>query len=387
MVGPATTLRQEVQKRMSNQPIGLGDLQEAARHRLGSRSTRAENDRALPQRQDLWGLGGIIGQSMPAQALLEAVQRFGAFDIDVLVTGETGTGKELVARHLHEQSVRRNRPFVPVDAGAIPSELVEREFFGHEIGAFTGAQSRGIGLFESASGGTLFLDEIGNLPVSLQVKLLRVLQERCIRRLGGVTNTSIDVRVIAATSVDLEQAIEEGCFRRDLYYRINVARIHLPPLRERRGDVALLARYFQTLHGPRFGHQAIQLARETVEALEAYAWPGNVRELENVMLRALATCRGDIVYPEHLPPEIWATGGDGGEKDSFRPGSEGANGACAGGTSGLAPLKDVVRDYVLSVLKNVDGNRTRAAEILGVDPKTLRRKLHAYRSRGSRCPE
>jgi DNA-binding NtrC family response regulator len=270
-----------------------------------------------------------------------------------------------------------------VDSGAIPSELVEREFFGHEMGAFTGAQSREMGLFESASGGTLFLDEIGNLPVSLQVKLLRVLQERCIRRLGGVKNTTIDVRVIAATSVDLDQAIEEGCFRRDLYYRINVARIHLPPLRERRGDVALLARYFQTRDAPRFGHQAIQLARETVEALEAYAWPGNVRELENVMQRALATCRGDIVHPEDLPPEIRAAGG---EKHSLRSGSQGGNGACPGRTTELALLEDVVRDHVLTVLKRVGGNRTRAAEILGVDPKTLRRKLHAYGSRGRRCP-
>jgi DNA-binding NtrC family response regulator len=318
---------------------------------------------------------------MRTRALLEDVQRYAAFDIDVLVTGETGTGKELVARQLHEQSLRRNGPFVPVDSGAIPNELVEREFFGHEMGAFTGAQSREMGLFESASGGTLFLDEIGNLPVSVQVKLLRVLQERRIRRLGGIKDTTIDVRVIAATSVDLDRAIEEGCFRRDLYYRINVARIHLAPLRERTEDIALLARHFQTRDATRFGHQAIQLAPETVEVLEAYAWPGNVRELENVMQRALATCRGDTVHPEHLPPEVRATAG---EKQPLRAGSRGGNGAHPCGTAELAPLEDIVRHHVLTVLKHVGGNRTRAAEILGVDPKTLRRKLQTYGSRGSR---
>lgn len=317
---------------------------------------------------DAEGLGSLVGRSAAMRAIYGVIQRVAAFHVDVLITGETGTGKELVARCLHEYSARSEGPFTPVDAGAIPNELIERELFGHEAGAFTGARTRGIGMFETASGGTLFLDEIGNLPITLQVKLLRVLQERIVRRLGAVKGVAVDVRIVAATSMDLMRAMEEGRFRSDLYHRINVVRIDLPPLRSRTGDVTLLADHFLARDCARFGRETVRLTEEAIEALETYKWPGNVRELENVIQRTMAMSQGDVVGLEHLPPEV----------RTARKGERRWSSSDPRTWRGPAPLDDVVRDHILAVLEHVDDNRSRAAKILGIDPKTLRRKLRAY---------
>jgi transcriptional regulator with GAF, ATPase, and Fis domain len=232
-------------------------------------------------------------------ALLHHIELIGSSDVSVLIQGETGTGKELVARHVHEHSGRKG-PFVAVNCGAFSENLIEAELFGHEAGAFTGAQGARPGWFEAANGGTLFLDEIGDLPLAMQVKLLRVLQEREVVRLGSRKPVELDVRLVTATNVDLARAVGSGHFRVDLYYRINIATLVLPPLRERQGDIEPLARYFAALYAQRMGVSEPELPPATLDALRHYTWPGNIRELENVIHFALLVSRGNVVRPEDL---------------------------------------------------------------------------------------
>jgi len=246
-------------------------------------------------------------------AVFEAIERMAVSDIDVLVMGETGTGKELAARCVHLNGPRRNGRFVPVDCGAIPEDLLESEFFGHERGAFTGAQSRSLGLVEFAARGTLFLDEVGNLPARLQGKLLRALQERRIRRVGGTEEFDVDVRVIAASALDLEEEVRQQRFRQDLFYRINVGRVQLPPLRERTEDIPLLAAHFTERYARELGHGPAELAPETIEVFCIYGWPGNVRELQNVIKRVLAMCPREIIGADDLPPQILSAVADSSE--------------------------------------------------------------------------
>lgn len=255
--------------------------------------------RTLPTRAT-----ALVFEDAKSKVLLQYLQRVAPSDASILITGETGTGKELVARRVHELSVRRTGPFVAVNCGAFSESLVESELFGHERGAFTGAVSAKAGWFETANGGTLLLDEIGDLPLSMQVKLLRVLQEREVVRLGSRQPVPIDVRLIVATNVDLEEAVGAGHFRADLYYRINVAALRLPPLRERPGDILPLARYFLSMYGGRLGCATASFAPETLRQLEDYPWPGNIRELENVIHHALLVCHDNLVRPAdlHLAP-------------------------------------------------------------------------------------
>ena len=252
---------------------------------------------------------GFLGESPAMAAVYSIIERVATSAVDVLVTGETGTGKELVARALHRRSRRAAAPFVPVDCGAIPDALMESELFGHERGAFTGADQRRMGLIEFADGGTLFLDEVGELPLALQAKLLRVLQERRVRRVGARQETAVEVRVIAATSRNLDAMVESGEFRRDLFYRINVVRIDLPPLRARGDDVGLLAEFFvnkaaQEMHKPISG-----LSIDAYQVLKSYHWPGNVRELQNAVRRAVAMTRSATADVEDLPDDIVAAAG------------------------------------------------------------------------------
>jgi DNA-binding NtrC family response regulator len=237
------------------------------------------------------------------------IERVAGSSVDVLVTGETGTGKELVARALHQRSRRAAAPFVPVDCGAIPDALMEAELFGHERGAFTGADARRMGLIEFADGGTLFLDEIGELPPALQAKLLRVLQERRVRRVGARQETAVDVRVIAATSRHLDEMVERGEFRRDLFYRVNVVRIDLPPLRARGDDVGLLAEFFANRAAQEMGKPVSGLSMDAYQVLRGYHWPGNVRELQNAVRRAVAMTRSATAGVEDLPDDIVAAAG------------------------------------------------------------------------------
>ncbi len=237
------------------------------------------------------------------------IEQVAASNVDVLVIGDTGTGKELVARAIHRRSPRASAPFVPVDCGAIPENLLESELFGHERGAFTGADNRRIGLLEFADGGTFFLDELGELPAVLQAKLLRTLQERKVRRVGGHAEVAVDVRVVAATARDLDAMIRQGTFRQDLFYRINVVRVELPPLRQRGDDIGLLAEYFAHRHSREMGKNVVGMTAEAYQVLAQYSWPGNVRELQNVIRRGIALTQENMIRLDDLPDELVAAAG------------------------------------------------------------------------------
>ena len=298
--------------------------------------------------------GDIIGSCPSLQEVFRRVEKVAPADINVLITGETGTGKELFARELHRRSNRAEGPFVVVNCGAIPENLMESELFGHVRGAFTGAVSTRLGSFEAADGGTLFLDEIGEMPPALQVKLLRALQERVIVKVGDTKQHSVDIRVLAATNADLEASIKEGTFREDLYYRLNVVNLHLPPLRERGDDVAILAKFLLSKYATEFGAPVKGFTPKALEAMHRYDWPGNVRQLENRIKKAIVLADKTLIGPEDLD-----LGGD--------------------STRSVVPLtqarEDFTRKYILEVLERNGGNRTRTARELGVDPRTVFRYL------------
>ncbi|MBI2896777.1 MAG: sigma-54-dependent Fis family transcriptional regulator [Deltaproteobacteria bacterium] len=311
----------------------------------------------------------MVGKSAVMQKVFELMRRAAATDSTVLVTGESGTGKELVARAIHYASGRKERKFVPVNCGAIPENLMEAELFGHVKGSFTGATSDRRGLFEEAEGGTLFLDEIGELPLLLQVKLTRALQERAIRRVGSSEERRVDVRVIAATNVDLKEAVSAGRFREDLFYRLNIFPVRLPPLRQRSEDIPMLAMLFLERHAKGHGVPIEGFTPEALAAMLRYDWPGNVRELENAVERALAVSDGSRISTEALPDEVSATGG-------HEP------------TSDLASMSyrdavDLARDrasrlYLVALMREFGGNVTAAAERAGVERESLHRLLKRY---------
>jgi two-component system response regulator HydG len=280
----------------------------AARLLAGSRRQAAE---AVLRRaiERPYSFAGLLGESPPMRAVYSIIERVAASSVDVLITGETGTGKELVARAIHSGSRRTAGPFVPVDCGAIPDALLESELFGHERGAFTGADARRMGLVEFADGGTLFLDEVGELPAPLQAKLLRVLQERRVRRVGARQETPVDVRVVAATSRPIDRMVAEGEFRRDLFYRINVVRIDLPPLRARGDDIGLLAEFFANRASQEMARPVGGLSTDAYQVLRGYDWPGNVRELQNVIRRAIALTRSSTAGIDDLPDELVVAAG------------------------------------------------------------------------------
>jgi two-component system response regulator HydG len=282
-----------------------------------------------------------------------------------LLTGESGTGKELVARTIHRNSKRASQPFVAVNCAAIPEALLESELFGHAKGAFTDARQERQGLFSRAEGGTLFLDELGELPLTMQVKLLRALEERTIRPVGSDREAKIDLRLISATNRDLEAAIQDQRFREDLYYRVNVIQIELPPLRARGTDVLILAQHFITIFAQSMSKPVGGLDNTVAEKLLAYPWPGNVRELRNVVERAMALTTSDRIIVDDLPEKIRAHRGRQIVLNAEDP-------------AGLLPLEQVEQHYILHVLESVRGNRTQAAQVLGLDRKTLYRKLKQY---------
>ena len=297
---------------------------------------------------------GFVGASRAMQHVFALIARAARSTLPVLVTGESGTGKELVARALHDGSGRN--PFVAINCAALPENLLESELFGHVKGAFTGADRDRAGLFESAHGGTLFLDEIGELPPLLQPKLLRVLEDGVVRRVGATAERTVDVRLVAATNRDLEQRVQEGTFRGDLFWRLNVLTVHVPPLRERSADIPLLAEHFAA--GRRIAPNAMVL-------LTAYTWPGNVRELRNAIERAGALSATGEIHADDLPARV---------QDAAR-----ATAIISDASRRQIPLRNLEREYILEVLRSTGGNKTRAAEILGLDRKTLYRKLEEYR--------
>jgi DNA-binding NtrC family response regulator len=309
--------------------------------------------------------GELLGSSPAMSALFRLLVQVAQSDASVVIRGETGTGKELVARALHDQGPRKTGPFVAVNCAAIPEALLESELFGHVKGAFTGAHDARQGLLQRASGGTLLLDEIGDMPLSIQAKLLRALQERKARPVGGSEETPFDVRIVAATHRDLETAIEEGRFRQDLFFRLNVIAIEVPPLRARGSDVLLLTQRFIESVAARSGKRVVGLTSGAAEKLVAYAWPGNVRQLQNVIERAVALTEHEKLIVEDLPDPIRSYRASHVLVTSEDP-------------SELVPMEEVERRYVLRVLEAVRGNKSLAARILGFDRKTLYRKLERY---------
>jgi len=311
---------------------------------------------------DKSGASPIIGKSRKMQELLKMVVQIAPTDCSALIFGETGTGKELIARTIHLQSNRKNERFLAFNCGAFTEELIANELFGHEKSAFTGATSTKIGLLETATGGTVFLDEIGDMPSSMQVKLLRVIEEKSLLRVGGTQPIAVDIRLVAATNKDLQKEVKDGRFRKDLFYRLNVISLHIPPLAERKDDIPLLVHHFLDQYARAQGKRIDGFSNEALETLINYEFPGNVRELENIVERAVALCNGQSVSPNHLPQEL--------ETFSFKV-SRHPN-------RRIPTLEENEREYIQWVLKNANGNKSAAAEDLGIDRVSLWRKLKRW---------
>jgi two-component system response regulator HydG len=307
----------------------------------------------------------IVGGSPAMRKVADLIDRVGDSDASVLIHGETGTGKELVARAVHNKSKRREGPFVAINCAAVPHSLLESELFGHARGAFTDAKSTRMGLFQQANGGTLFLDEIGELPIDVQPKLLRALQERKVRPVGDNREIPYDARIVAATNRDLENEVREKRFREDLFYRINVVKLEVPPLRSRGSDTLHLAHHFLKQFAERSGKPTLELSERAAERLMAYEWPGNVRELENCIEHAVALARFDQVTVEDLPEKL-------------RGYLAGSFVATANDPTEIVTMEELEKRYLLRVFKLVGNNKSRAAEVLGIDRRTMYRKLERY---------
>ena len=360
--------------------FSVDQLRVAVERALRHRGLQVENRNLRQQLQQTLGLENVVGRSPAMTQVFELVKKAARSEANILVLGESGTGKELIARAIHANSPRASGPFVPVDCASLPEQLLESELFGHEKGAFTGAIRTKTGLVEAAHRGTLFLDEIGDLPASLQVKLLRVLQERQIRRVGGTGLVDVDVRVVSATNRNLADAIAKGQFREELYYRINVIAIHLPALRERAGDVRLLAHTFLK----RYGQGRVTVMEDAAAtALERYPWPGNVRELQNVIERACALADGPRVTVNDLPEHV--------VRPAVHAAAPGAGPTATGPAGELPPgtnltLKDAKDQwmqvlevsYLRDLLARHDGNVSSAAKAAGIDRKTFHRLINKY---------
>jgi len=324
-------------------------------------STLTDQDRSI--------YGELVGKSESIRKIYFLIEQVAPSSASVLITGESGTGKELVARTIHKMSPRHDKPFVAINCSAIPESLMESELFGHEKGAFTGAASRRQGCFELADTGTLLLDEIGEMPALLQAKLLRVIEERAVRRLGSRKEIEVDVRLLAATNRQPQQAVAEGKLRDDLLYRLNVFGIHLPSLRERKEDLPILAQHLVMQLADKHGRPARFLSSAAIEALQFHSWPGNVRELRNVIERAVIICSSEQVERHHFAPYPIE------QRERLR--NEDTLSLPVG-----TPLEEVERQMIMRTLQKTKNNKTRAAELLGISLKTLHNKLNLYRERG-----
>ena len=344
----------EIVAAMTAQAVKADRFAEAERRRLLD-----ENTHLRLELKERYELANLVGNSGPMRQVYEQVAQVAATNTTVLIRGESGTGKELIAHAIHYNSERAKKPFIKVNCAALPASLIESELFGHEKGAFTGAQGRKPGRFELADGGTLFLDEIGDLDVATQVTLLRVLQEREFERVGGTETVKVNVRVIAATNKDLEQAIEERAFREDLYYRLNVFAIFVPALRERKTDIMLLSDFFLSKYAREHKKSIRRISTPAIDMLVSYHWPGNVRELENIIERAVLVCDGNVIHGHHLPPTLQT--------------------AEASGTVMAVTLADAVakleKDLIQDALKTARGNRARAARLLGSTERVINYKI------------
>ena len=346
-------------------PINTRQLNVVVRRALERSSVKRENTRLRRQLSEHGVFGKLVGASHSMRQLYTTIEQVANSAVSVLITGESGTGKDLVAQTIHQLSSRAAYPYIPINCSAIPETLMESELFGHEKGAFTGAIARREGCFELADNGTLFLDEIGEMPITLQAKLLRVLEDRKLRRLGGSKEVTVDVRVLAATNKDPHKAVRENMLREDLLYRLNVIHIELPALRERRDDIPLLAQHLVDTLRERHSRQVRIIAPEVLEIFSRYPWPGNVRELRNVVEHALVVCDGIKIEKQHLPSQLF-DGRTLRDEDSL--------------TLPLPiPLDEAERQLILKTLIKTGNNKTRAADLLNISLKTLHNKLKIYR--------
>jgi two-component system, NtrC family, response regulator AtoC len=353
-------------------PIDPTDLKRMVSEAIGRRKLAKSSDPRPDLPSGLAVAAQIVGTTPPMLSVYKTVAHVAPTTATVLIVGESGTGKELVARAIHAKSARSLKPFVAVNCGALPESILESELFGHERGSFTGASATKRGLFEEATGGTLFLDEIGEISPKMQVQLLRVLQEGEIRRVGAAETIRVDARVVAATNRDLKVEVGAGRFREDLLFRLQVVTVRVPPLRDRKGDVALLIRHFIARHADRLGRPAPRVAAEVYDCLSAYNFPGNVRELSHIIERAMLLAREGVITATDLPPEVlrgWGTQG--------LSGAETAGASIADDWPTLGVLE---RRYIDRVLSRTSGNKTRAAEVLGIDRRTLNRMFARERA-------
>jgi two-component system, NtrC family, response regulator PilR len=348
-------------------PFNVDELKMILAKAFEKLAIREENEELKAALQDRFGYGNLVGRSRPMQDVYDLMDRVKNTPVSLLIGGESGTGKELVARAIHFEGSRQGKPFRSINCGAIPDNLIESELFGYRKGAFTGAVRDHDGMFASADGGTLLLDEIGEMPLATQVKVLRVLQERKVRAVGGVDERPVDVRIIAATNRDLAAEVREGNFRQDLYYRLKVVSIELPPLRARLPDLPLLVQHFLEHYGAEFGRPGMTIDAEASRMLAAYVWPGNVRELENVIQRGVALSRSSTIGVDCLPPEILAIAGEDGAPFPTEVGPDGAD---------LENLVDrYERQLLESALETSGGVKKEAARLLGISFRSLRYRL------------
>lgn len=342
-------------------PVKNDDLLRVTERSFREAMLRSEINRLRREVNKEYSFNQILGKSKPMREIFDLIRRVADSPTNILITGESGTGKELVAKALHYNSERKDAAFVAVNCAAIPEQLLESELFGHMRGAFTDAKVDKRGLFEEAAKGTLFLDEISELPLMLQAKLLRAIQEKEIRRLGANRPIAVDTRLIAATNLNLSEEVKAKRFREDLYYRLNVIEMRLPPLRDRREDIPLLVDAFLNKFGQARGKDVKGVSETTLALLIDYAWPGNVRELENVIERAVTLTRGDKILPDDLPATIQGSRGDRRVLDEA--------------AEKMHPLHEIEKEYIRKILEKMGGNKYQAAQVLGIDRKTLYRKL------------
>ncbi len=364
-VDDAVSALQEGADDYLTKPVKMQELRRRVQLHLERRSLSDENRRLRQRLEKSYGFEGIIGHSRPMEELYERMRIVAPAPSTVLIVGESGTGKELVANAIHQNSPRGSGPFVPVNCGAIPGEILESELFGHERGAFTGAHQRRIGLIETASGGTLFLDEISELSPELQVKLLRVLEDRKIVRVGGSTSIPVDFRLVAATNRDLEEWVQDGRFRQDLYYRLKVVTLEIPPLRQRPDDIPLLVQHFLALYNEKLDRAVRGIRPEALDALMQQPWPGNVRELRNLMETLVLFCRGEEITLEDLAPEYRVPGREPVGRQDETPWHP-------------RPMADIEKEAILRTLEYTNGHRGKAAQLLQIGLRTLQRKLKEY---------
>lgn len=354
---PQEAIRLGVQDFFSK-PFDLDELRLTLKRVLHMLRLRRKVKKMQKELEEKYRFANLVGKSKKMQELFHLVYKIAPTSCTVLIRGESGTGKELISRAIHSHSPRKENPFVPVNCAALPENLLEVELFGHERGAFTDASYKKEGMFEVADKGTIFLDEISDMSLRMQAKILRVIQERSFYRLGGTKPVQVDVRILAATNKDLEEMMKKGSFREDLYYRLNVISITIPPLRKRKEDIPLLAQHFLTKYTALHGKRVRSISPYVMDRLSRYEWPGNVRELENAMERAIILSSGETILFEDLPPYLQPS--------------------LSREESSSSSLEEVEKKLILDTLRAVKGNQTRAAELLGIHRNTLRRKLKRY---------